>query len=455
VPIFIYGCVCLWSINNIFYWDTVQLGAKHATHFYDTSFTQWLLPDVFDSGHIPIFGMYLATIWKIFGKNLIVSHLAMWPFVIGILYQGHLWVKHKIDPQYAPLAFLILMLEPTILAQCSLISPDVVLIYAFIHLLNIIDRDTDQWIKYLVSALLGIISMRGTMVLIVIYLYEITIVSTNARDMLKTGMDKYRYYAPAMLLWVTYMGYHYCVKGWIGYHDQSPWAPCFTRVDIYGVFKNMLILGWRMCDFGRVILWIFLVWFIIKFKLIVWTENKNLVLLFIMLVIGLGYSFVTYSGLQGSRYLMPIYWVVATLCVSILSKMNHKQNMISWIIICGLASGHLWRYPGHISQSWDASLAYTPYMHVREEVYRYIEHQDIPSKDIGCVFPNLSEKRYLDLSSSYGIHQPLNIGVSPYILWSNIYNDIQPEMLQAIKQKYAVVYTVKKLGISMVLYKLQ
>ena len=42
--------------DHIFFWDTVQLGAKHGLHFYDTNFSEILLPDVIDSGHVPVFG---------------------------------------------------------------------------------------------------------------------------------------------------------------------------------------------------------------------------------------------------------------------------------------------------------------------------------------------------------------------------------------------------------------
>ena len=58
--------IMTWHVSShIFFWDTVQLGAKHGIHFYETRFAEILLPDTFDSGHVPIFGMYLA-LMKVF-----------------------------------------------------------------------------------------------------------------------------------------------------------------------------------------------------------------------------------------------------------------------------------------------------------------------------------------------------------------------------------------------------
>src|SRR5665811_945241 len=71
-----------------FFWDTIQLGSEHAHFFYETNFRIIILPNVIDSGHIPILGIYLASIWTLFGKSLLLSHLAMLPFVLGIVFQS-------------------------------------------------------------------------------------------------------------------------------------------------------------------------------------------------------------------------------------------------------------------------------------------------------------------------------------------------------------------------------
>ena len=72
--------------NNSFFWDTVQLASAHATYYFQNQFSSLLLPVDIDSGHIPTFGIYIAFVWKLFGRSLAVSHLAMLPFALGIVF---------------------------------------------------------------------------------------------------------------------------------------------------------------------------------------------------------------------------------------------------------------------------------------------------------------------------------------------------------------------------------
>ncbi|MEK7253678.1 MAG: hypothetical protein AAB316_02970, partial [Bacteroidota bacterium] len=89
LPFFFYFTALLATYlvrNHPFFWDTIQLASKHAHFFYDTDFQSLILPENIDSGHPPAFGMYLALVWKIFGKTLTVSHFAMLPFLWGIVF---------------------------------------------------------------------------------------------------------------------------------------------------------------------------------------------------------------------------------------------------------------------------------------------------------------------------------------------------------------------------------
>ncbi|HBE43638.1 MAG TPA: hypothetical protein DDW27_21070, partial [Bacteroidales bacterium] len=113
------------TINNGFFWDTIQLASKHANYYLTTDFTGILLPDSIDSGHIPAFGIYLAFIWKIFGRSLIISHLAMLPFVVGILWQMKILVSRFVSKENTGWAFLLVCCDPTLLSQVTLVSPDV------------------------------------------------------------------------------------------------------------------------------------------------------------------------------------------------------------------------------------------------------------------------------------------------------------------------------------------
>ena len=78
--------ITLFCANHIFFWDTYQLCGRQTWAIYENGLFNWILPQEVDSGNPPLFGFYHAIWWKIFGPSLWVSHLAMLPFLLGIVY---------------------------------------------------------------------------------------------------------------------------------------------------------------------------------------------------------------------------------------------------------------------------------------------------------------------------------------------------------------------------------
>ena len=90
-----------WVSEHIFFWDTVQLASKHAHWYYEHEFNYFFLPETINSGHPPLFGMYIACCWQLFGKSLIISHFSMLPFLMGII-----WLLYDIGV-YFPFVSLV------------------------------------------------------------------------------------------------------------------------------------------------------------------------------------------------------------------------------------------------------------------------------------------------------------------------------------------------------------
>ena len=146
-----------------FFWDTLQLASRHAHFFYETRFTSLFLPNDMDSGHIPVFGMYLAMVWQIFGRSLAVSHLAMLPFVAGILLFTRRVVDHFFKSRYNGVIVLFLVADATILAQITLVSPDVWILCFFTMALWAFVRKK-RILLGAASVGLALTSMRGMMI---------------------------------------------------------------------------------------------------------------------------------------------------------------------------------------------------------------------------------------------------------------------------------------------------
>ena len=129
--------ILLVSHNNGFFWDNVTFGYKMGNHLFYNGLFDFHFPDEFDPGHPPFLAFILASSWKIFGKNLLVSHMALTPFVYGYFVQVFLFCKQftksKIQSYFA---FLLVVLDPTMSAQLVLISPEVIQVFFFLLVVN-------------------------------------------------------------------------------------------------------------------------------------------------------------------------------------------------------------------------------------------------------------------------------------------------------------------------------
>ncbi|MEO6760159.1 MAG: hypothetical protein ABIO24_11950, partial [Saprospiraceae bacterium] len=161
--------------NTPFFWDTVQLGSKHAHFFYENGLHWAALPPAIDSGHPPVFGFYLAILWSIFGKTLPVSHWAMLPFLLGIvallLRLGRRFGKEKWVFWLLPLV----LLDPVLAGQMTLISPDVVLVFFFLLAMDSL-LGKKPWLFTLAILGLCAVSMRGMMTAGTLFVWNLGII---------------------------------------------------------------------------------------------------------------------------------------------------------------------------------------------------------------------------------------------------------------------------------------
>jgi len=124
----LFGLICVLVRNHIFFWDTYQLCGKQAWALYENGLTQWILPAEIDSGHPPLFGFYHAALWKIFGTHLWVNHIAMMPFLCGIVYFYYRIGVHFLGHSNAVFLLPLLIADPVFMGQAVLASPDIVLL---------------------------------------------------------------------------------------------------------------------------------------------------------------------------------------------------------------------------------------------------------------------------------------------------------------------------------------
>ncbi len=493
LPFFAFVAWVTWAVRgHFFFWDTVQLASQHADFFYQNNFSTFLLPDEMDSGHPPTFGFFLAIVWKTLGKTLIKSHLAMLPFLFGIVWQSWRVGEKLLGEGWAYLFMLLILVNPIVASQCVLVSPDVVLIFFFLLALNAIFREK----KILLSlAILGLaaVSMRGMMVVAALFLYQFVdgfnfakvlnfrkvtegshidgvIVNHPVNGTQPTFGKLLKFPERVFFLSLPYfLGglfaliffiYHYINKGWIGYHAGSSWAEAFQTVDFKGFIKNIVLLTWRLIDFGHLFIGLttLSLTYIIKRTVgKLFPTTVQLWRLLLILIVVLTPTLIIYQGLLNHRYLLPIYITGCLLCVKLISdlKEGRQQLKISAIVFLGLASGNFWVYPQPIATGWDSTLAHLPYYSLRQKMLQFIDNQTINHSEIGTAFPNLRSFQLIDLSNDPSVSSfaRLDLNKNQYVFYSNVMNELTREELDELKTHWQVVHILRGGQVEVILYK--
>lgn len=466
LPYLLFSLPVVLTANLPFFWDTLQLASRHAHFFYETRFSSWFLPNEMDSGHIPAFGIYLAMMWVIFGKTLVVSHLSMLPFVLGAVYQTRKLTDFLFSTRYNWLISCLLLIDAAILTQFTLVSPDVWILFFFIMALNALFR---QKPFFLAAALTGLTltSMRGMMLVAALFIAgwitRMIIRPDKSVSTVRISRDyfvkAFPAYLPAFLVALTYFSLHYLRTGWIGYHADMPWAVHFERVNASGFFRNCVILGWRLADNGRITLWVILIYLTIKMihlKIKPDRQAVRLIILTLTILLTLSYPALTYRNLAGHRYLIPVYFLVTLTTVCHLIRLPAIKGRKLILIITGLTllSGNFWVYPDRIAKGWDAMLAYLPYQQLRKEMIVFIDRQNIGYTDVGTDFPNNIPFKFIDLNGDTRSFGSIENGMDSfrYIFYSNVFNGFSDTELKALRTDWKVLKATHKGQVKVILY---
>lgn len=432
--ILFYALLTYTSQYHVFFGDMVQFGSRHSHFFFENNFSSVWLPNSLDSGHPPIFGMYIAFCWKIFGKSLVVSHWAMFPFLVLIAFAIPKLITKFIG--YANLIFICLLFffEPTLTAQASLTSPDIVLVSFFLWALVFYKEEKYFWLSLMLIPM-SFVSLRGMMVL---FAFFIAIIIHQKKINLKTILT----FAPAVAICFYWLFRHYQLFGWIGFHSDSPWASSFQTVGIKQIFYNLFLMIWRWVDFGRIAFWsIAFVLFIYQLR-----NNKKLseeqrfpIILLISLSLVFTANTIFADGLIGHRYYMPIYLIGLLVTLQLIEfNLNKRKTGIQVVIFIAFMFGAKFVYPSKTAMGWDATLAHRPYYKLRDDALVFLKEKNIPLNKVGTGFPNLDSREFLELNGDTSSFQSYASKDLKYILWSNVFN--YPDALQDSLSNKKVIY---------------
>ncbi len=429
--------------SNFLFWDTIQFAGKHPNHFYANGLDQGLLfPLDLDSGHPPSFGIFLCSVWKLFGKTLELTHWVMWPFLIGIhISLFRLSEYLLIKPKWTLNA--LAMCCPFYLGHSILVSPDIPLLFGFLLCLFGILKQK-KWCITIGALLMAVLSLRGMSLLLPLVLYYSKIHGFSMKRLL-ANWKSYLAFFPAVLIASTFLMYHLNAKGWVVGNDDSPWASSFELIEPKELFKNIFSFYHRLVDHGMFLVYGLVIWKL-RFLFIL---RSRLIWLLIFVVVLLALMIVPFSGLLNHRYFLPAHFVALLLAGQLLSTL--KKPLITSLIMIGLFLGNFLVYPEKISQGWDSTYAHQPVYGLMSQMEQFIDKHDIRKAEICTAFPFRSKEQDMYLNDSADRMEDFHSSECRYVLYSNINNDFSDTEIDKIKS-CKIVHQVANRQIQISLY---
>jgi len=455
IGLFIFSFVfTLCHLHKFFFWDTIIQISIPANWYFENNFNYFFLPDNIATGHPPFVAMYIAFLWKIFKRSLIISHLAMFPFVFGIAFQSYKLISQfDIKRTHIFVILIFVLLDPTIISQLSLITFDLVQIFFFLWSINNMLTNKKLFLSIsftglLLSSLRGVISGIGLIVFAVIFCFL-------KKEKLK--IKTFSPFIPGLVAIACFLFNFYIHKHWIVHNTVSnSWSESAVHANFSEAIRNMGILIWRLIDFGRIGIWIMISYILYKIiKTGSMFDNNFKILFFISITQLLVFLPITiiYKYPFAHRYLLPVI-IPATIAAIywLLKYAKYYKFIIPVIFIC-LISGYFWIYPDKIAKGWDATPAHWHYYSLRKQMITFLDHEKIDISQVGSAFPNLSEINNIDLNNDPRKFIVKDLQRCKYILYSNIFNDFTGVEIDELSSTWTPVKVLKCRGVYMILYK--
>jgi hypothetical protein len=436
-----------------FFWDGTFF-SEAALGFYEGKFSPFDCPENLDNVTFPVYSCYMALMWLIFGKSLMVSHIAMLPFLLGIFYEFYWLASRFLNERFTSFALLLLLAESTLMMQSVIMGYDIILVYLFLLALNLL-AGRNKTLYPIIAAMIALYSIRG-MFLAVSLFFISTWIQDQAVPRLKMALKQHFL---CFALGGTWLLYHKYKTGWFLisplHENTDEQLLSFSMMIRQGVF-----ILWKLADNGRIILWAILLWGIILSlrKRSLPAEFKTL-LMFLLIPLGINaLLMVPFSNPIGHRYFMfsfPLLILTAVYIIQEIVLVKYRLGILI-VIFFALISGNFILYPERFGNGWDSSLKTIPYFSLKDKMDRFIISNNIDPKSIGTQYPLIADKRFSHLTDTAFAYT--NVWRGPlanyeYYLQSNVINtDIAPQV-EEVKNKWKLVKEMKTGQVYLSLYK--
>jgi hypothetical protein len=465
----VYTTLTIISLNYCYFWDNIYYTPDFAIKFYNFDADNLvslntILNNQFIASlglHPPTLGFITAVMWKFIGPYLWVSHLFFYIWFLVISF--NLWKLLQITTpkEIVSWIFILIMLEPAMLSQYVIASPDFILITAFILSTRAIFENNKKLLLIGLIILCGIHIrglFAGVILLFVDYYYQLFI----QKKQLNIGLFiKITY--PYLIVFSIFLAYIiiYYNAGGISILE-SPNKSHYSTPNFNQIIKNIATFSLRSIESGRIIIWIsgFVILFLMLKNKIKTSNQVKVILILFILHFGLYFIFIFISRMPFChRYFFPHYIALTIIVINgIWNYFNQKKAIILFVTILFFEiTGNFWIYPNPISNSWDCTLAHLPYYELRKKCFNFIDSSKIDYNRISADYTLYGNRKMIELSKDNKIVKNQTESSKEeydYFIYSNISNSNDSLLLNLKDSNYWVpIKKFEKGFVDIIIYK--
>jgi len=439
-----------------FFWDAISK-ANRADWVLTHQFSSLIVPTEINSGHPPLWITSIAIFWAIFGKTIWSARLLLLLVNLGVFYQIFLLAKKSFKENISIYFVLLILIEPTLIAQTTSLNNDMLLLFFVLLGINSL-FDNKQWLYTIAISGMLLTNLRGIYTSLALIIIHIWLVKSHLLDYNKKMLKAYFIGFGGF---VAFLFYQYTELGWYLVTKNKNYSSHREVAGIMLFAKNSAAFLKNLLEYGRLVIWIPLGILVLNFlrKKIFLKENQSFRLLISLFVFSTIFfiGFVPFSNPMGPRYFLICYVLATILFINLLFvlEVSFVKKRILLIGAClAFLTGHFWIYPSTISQGWDSSLAYLNYYKQEELMLQYLKEEKISFSKIGTNIP-LNAKENATLNPFEKVTPKfisLDVENNEFVLFSNIENQTDDDIINQLKISWTEVKTYSQLGVFITLY---
>ncbi len=445
--------IVLFSAGIPFFWDNVSI-SEYICFYLDDSFQTLIPPIDADFGALTLNAYYVAACCALFGKSLIVCHLAIVPFVLGILWEIKNISLKFIKPGYLPLIYLLLLFDPAFITQLLLMGYDIFLLYFVLLAIRTL-LEKKYFLYSLSLLLLATISVRAMFFILSLVLIHAIILFFHER--IRPGKSEVLVYIPCIVFLICWGVFHYEKTGWVAINPANIVHSTLNGFQMG--FRQFVYVLWKITDSGRIAHWLFcIVCFFAFYKKYRLVKYLKIIMLFLFIPFCVNCIIMIFlSNPIGHKYFLQTFIFLSILTVYFIQKINSKkiQILASVLILLFLFTGNFIYYPQKYGNAWETSLKILPYFSIEKNLKAYVKQQNINPEEVYTYYPITNNHKYTYLQEDFGYADAdkKEMNKCPYFIVSNVYNIKNPEEIKNTTKDWLLLKHFGKGQVYMTLYK--